>query len=124
MYGYGKDVSLDYLLGKTIAAVNGGINSAELIFTLNNGEKFVMYHDQDCCESVYVADVTGGFDDILNSPVLRVFKNVQDGSNEEDCWGSRTYTFYTITTFNGSVTIRWIGESNGYYSESVSCTVR
>ncbi len=119
-----KDVSLDYLLGKTIAAVNGGINSAELIFTLSNGEKFVMYHDQDCCESVYVADVTGFFSDILNSPVLRVFENVQDGSNEEGCWGSRTYTFYTITTFNGSVTIRWIGESNGYYSESVSCTVR
>ncbi len=119
-----KDVSLDYLLGKTIAAVNGGINSTELIFTLSNGEKFVMYHDQDCCESVYVADVTGFFSDILNSPVLRVFENVQDGSNEPDCCDSRTYTFYTITTFNGSVTIRWIGESNGCYSENVSCIVR
>mgnify|MGYP000875778845 len=124
MYGYSKDVSLDYLLGKTIVLVVGGENSNELVFNLGDGESFVMYHRQDCCESVYVGDITGDFASICDSPVLRVFENVQDGSGEPDCWGSRTYTFYTITTFNGSVTIRWIGESNGYYSESVSCCVR
>lgn len=86
-----------------------------IYFRCKNGEQYVMTHLQDCCEDVYLADVTGSFDDIVGSEIYRAFVNT---NSEEGEFIHSTYTFYTLATFKGAVTFRWNGTSNGYYSES------
>ena len=56
------------------------------------------------------------------SPLLVAEEVSSDGAPPPDRqWGvdSYTWTFYRFQTIRGSVTVRWLGESNGYYSESV-----
>ncbi len=90
--------------------------SEEVIFTSSCGREFKMYHQQDCCESVYVSDVCGDTFDLVGADVVSAEERAI--KSETDC-GTMTATFYDIQTTSGSVNIRWNGESNGYYSESV-----
>jgi hypothetical protein len=84
----------------------------ELIFTLENGDEYKLYHDQDCCEHVYIEDINGSLSDLVGDPILLA----EESSNSVI---GMTWTFYRLATVRGFVVIRWLGESNGYYSESV-----
>lgn len=81
-----------------------------------------MYHDQDCCDSVSINDIIGDIDDLLNTPILLAEERSSDDPEDFDPTNheSYTWTFYELATIKGTVQIRWFGESNGYYSESVT----
>lgn len=112
------------LVGHTITSIRD--TSDSLDFTLANGQKCSLYHEQDCCESVSIDDISGDFSLLLDSPLLSVS---EEESNENPPgvakgWqDSFTWTTYVFTTAKGSVTVRWYGESNGYYSEHVNFCV-
>jgi hypothetical protein len=94
-------------------------NGDELIFKTADGKNHKFYHGQDCCESVSIEDVCGDLADLVGSPLL-VAEQV-DNEDEPECDAeSYTWTFYKFGTAKGSVTVRWLGVSNGFYSESVS----
>ena len=111
------------LLGKVLLNVENR-NDAELVFTLDTGEKYMLYHSQDCCEEVLIDDIIGDLNDLVGSPILMAEEATNEQENpagvpEKQYQDSFTWTFYKLATVKGYVTIRWYGESNGYYSESV-----
>lgn len=113
---------IEILKGKTLTEITGKAGDDELIFTDSEGIKYRMWHDQDCCEGVYLESIAGELDDLIGSPILQAEEstsdNLVDGKPENTDYF--TWTFYKLTTKKGYVTLRWLGESNGYYSESVS----
>lgn len=115
-------MGIEILLGKTITEIIGAEEGGEqIIFICSDGTKYRMYHEQDCCECVYIEDICGDINTLIGNPILMA----EDVSNECDKEArdkyteSYTWTWYKFATIKGYVTIRWYGESNGYYSESV-----
>lgn len=118
-----RDISI--LIGVTLSSVTN--NGDEIIFEAEDGRRWKLHHYQDCCESVYVEDVVGDLADLEGTPILMAEEVVSSNDNPEgvtvpDWQDSFTWTFYKFATIKGYVTIRWYGESNGYYSESVAFT--
>lgn len=107
--------SIPDLLNHTFTDVydNGGDS---LVFVRDDGKVFRFYHSQSCCESVTIEDICGDLTDLVGSPLL-IAEECENTGTEFS--GEGTWTFYKFSTIRGSVTVRWYGVSNGYYSESV-----
>ena len=113
------------MLGKTFVRVTGDVGGYEMLFETANGERFMFAHQQDCCESVDINDIVGDLQDLCGEPML-VAEEVQGETPvdfDEGDHESVTWTFYKFATRKGYVDVRWLGESNGYYSESVDLFV-
>lgn len=79
-------------------------------------ERFVIYHPQDCCESVYLDSVEGK---IPLSPfrIIKISETCETGEEEcGDVWEKQTYVF---DTDEGNFVLKFYGTSNGYYGTSV-----
>lgn len=102
------------LVGKTFTEVDG------YKFVCSEGT-FEFYHEQDCCESVDIYDIVGDLADLVGSPILMAEEVSGESPSgfDNEYHESHTWTFYKFATIKGYVDIRWLGSSNGYYSESV-----
>ena len=133
--------NVNELVGKVLTNIENKDN--ELIFHCENGNKYKLYHAQNCYESVSIEDIIGDLNDLIGTPILiaeevsnkefeEAFENsfvLKEGAEDYECNykdkngnhkpDSYTWTFYKFATSKGYVDVRWFGESNGYYSESV-----
>lgn len=110
-----KNADFFELIGKTIISLD------ETNIETSDGAKYYFYHEQDCCETVDLYKIKGNIDDILNSPVTLA---EEDGAAPE-CWKpeyveSYTFSNYFLETVKGRLEIYFLGESNGYYGESMN----
>jgi hypothetical protein len=115
----GSVKTFDELLGRVLYRVTA--DGDQLKLYLSDTNYVVFYHQQDCCESVYIEDICGDLQDLVGAPLL-VAEEVSNYDAEPlyESEESYTWTFYKFATRKGYVDVRWYGSSNGYYSESVS----
>lgn len=133
-----NNVEVSDLLGKTIIDVETSKTDEDLVkdnvltFITEEGEMYKFIHNQACCESVYIEDITGNLDNLVGSPLAVAevvtnstddkddeFNTIEAGPDPDENYLSYTWTYYKFATIKGYVTIRWFGESNGFYSEEV-----
>jgi hypothetical protein len=120
---YNNRAEFSELVGKILTSVVVGNDNDTMTFWAADGDAYMLYHEQDCCESVSIEDIVGDLDDLIGSPILMA----EEVTNADEPEGvdikyrgySETWTFYKLATIKGYVTIRWYGSSNGWYSESV-----
>lgn len=108
------------MVGETVLGVETEVNDGgEIVevYLITDAAVWRLYHERDCCESVYLNDTDGELAALIGGRIVAA----EAASNiNPDAFESETWTFYKLATDAGVyVTMRWIGSSNGYYSEEV-----
>ena len=119
-----KIVDIGILKGKTLINVEVDTDINNIGFVDSDGNKYDMCHIQEYSEDVYIEDICGDINNLLNTPIIlaeEVTNSDDPPTDNGDGTTDRSYTwtFYKLATIKGYVTIRWYGTSNGHYSEEV-----
>ena len=107
---------IEDMVGKVFTSVTQ--DSTEMVFA-NETERFRFFHYQDCCETVHIDDIVGDLSDLEGEPLLMAEEVSGEAPVLDDYHDVVQWTFYKFATRKGYVDVRWMGESNGYYSTSV-----
>ena len=113
-------VKFEDMIGITFNKVYVDQNEEMIIFE-NEETKFALFHSQDCCEAVDLEEIVGDLPDLIGTPILEAREDTNSSNPPKESKyepDSYTWSFYNFRTIKGSVTIRFYGESNGYYGET------
>lgn len=116
-----KKVTFGSIKGKTLAKICIDKEKARIYFLFDDGSKYKMSMENDCCNAYWLDDICGELRDLIGSPLIEAEEvtNMEKPPVPVEAQEHYTWTFYKLGTIKGSVTLRWFGTSNGYYSESV-----
>ena len=119
-------MNIQELAGKKIVAIDIVDDSSkghEIRIEIEGGRVFRFYHSQDCCEWVTIEpsqDGDGSLLSLVGKEIREVsMEAIESGDPPPEHPDSWTRTTITFRTDSETVISRWIGESNGYYSEDV-----
>jgi hypothetical protein len=112
-------VDTEELIGKTVTNID--VCEDTIKISCDDGSEYMYYHDQDCCECVYIYDIKGDLHSLVGKKLILVDHEETDDLDdmEYEPYDSYTITKITFKTDKDTVISRWIGDSNGYYSERV-----
>jgi len=96
-------------------------DAEEVQWTFSDGSRYVMRHEQDCCEVADAVDIDGDIQKLIGFPLLiaEVVSGITARQKDEydESW---TWTFYKFANIKGYITMAWYVSSNGYYSEDIA----
>ena len=110
---YRSSCDIKDMVGKKITGIYYDEENFQI---MTDDGTYAFYHEQSCCESVWLTQVDGISDKLIGSRIV-IAEVVTDEKDTE--YGHVTWSFYKISTNKGMIDFRWQGESNGYYSEKV-----
>ena len=110
-------VRFDVLVGEVLDAVDIDRKENQILLTTRSGRRFLVYHEQECCEKVAIFGQDGSFDKLIGKPIVEARDIAVDTGDDE--LDSQTTTTLVFRVDDQTVISRWVGDSNGYYSERV-----
>lgn len=121
-----ENAAIQSLVGETIILIEGMDFGSDCVsIHTASGKCFSFYHQEDCCETVdlndYEADVETLCDGLIISAEIATNDEWDEPGPTPESW---TWTFYKIETTKGEIWMRWLGDSNGHYSEKVKFSCR
>lgn len=104
-------MDIQILVGKTVTKINADDET-----DIECGsEKFRIYHEQDCCESVTLVRKDG-----IPEVPFTILEVGTGGTYDSDDDGVSETNEFTFVTDKGIFNLVWQGYSNGYYGTSVA----
>lgn len=121
-------MKFEELNGMTIERITGLEQYSDCVtLYMTNGRVFDLIHHQECCENVSLEDFIGDMESLVNAKILNAYISsnqspmdiLKPKKPDTEMDDSFKWSFYNIDTDKGPIWMRWLGESNGYYSEEV-----
>jgi len=112
-----QNVEINFLVGKTCSSVQVFFDEENNVIFFNTPEGTLsMRHNQECCETVFVKQIDGDLNDLVDTPILSAYRETKGiGYNESDyVKKADLWTFYRFQTAKGPVTISWHGTSEDW----------
>ncbi len=103
----------DLIGGLTFVSVEHDKQQEKIVFQMADGWRFELYHEQECCETVWLEDINGDLNDLVGTPIIVAEKRSRFDEDSED--DSKTWTFFCFRTTKGTVDVSFAGTSNGCY---------
>lgn len=117
---YGDRIEVESLIGEVLTHVDTDEKNSQIMLTTESGKIIKIFHDQDCCETVSIEDTEGDWHNLVGKVIVEAtHESVKEGDPPPEYPDSWTRTTLKFRVSNATLISRWIGESNGYYSESV-----
>lgn len=97
----------------------------KIVFETENNKEITMFHENQCCENVYIYSKTDNLDILIGKTIFDVTEIVSNDTFDTDAEDdSFTWTFYKffykgLDNKTEEIEIIWLGTSNGYYDEGV-----
>lgn len=111
-----NSTSIQSLVGEVLTYIDIDEKENQIKLTTASGREVMIYHEQNCCESVCIESTEGDWLSLVGKVIVGVSHDEYERDNE---WGHETRTELKFIVDGSTVISRWIGESNGYYSEIV-----